>query len=136
MIRQARYVIAVPDLQRSARFYRDVLGFEIHEIGDPGWRFYSKDCCLIMAGECPDALPPGQLGDHAYFAYLELDGIDELYEAVTGRGARVTKELRDEPWGMREFGIRTVDGHRIMFGRTIEGGPEPTGDAASPSAGS
>jgi hypothetical protein len=24
--------------------------------------------------------------------------------------------LRDEPWGMREFGIRTVDGHRIMCG--------------------
>jgi hypothetical protein len=33
--------------------------------------------------------------------------------------ADIIKPLRDEPWGMREFGIRTVDGHRMMFGRMI-----------------
>jgi uncharacterized glyoxalase superfamily protein PhnB len=56
------------------------------------------------------------MGDHSYFAYLEVDDIDRFYEAVTASGASVTKELRNEPWGMREFGLRTVDGHRIMFG--------------------
>jgi catechol 2,3-dioxygenase-like lactoylglutathione lyase family enzyme len=30
------FVIAVPDLERSAAFYRDALGFAVHEIGDPG----------------------------------------------------------------------------------------------------
>jgi uncharacterized glyoxalase superfamily protein PhnB len=68
-----------------------------------------------MAGECPNALPAQELGDHSYFAYLEVDDIDRFYEAVIGRGASLTKELRNEPWGMREFGIRTLDGHRIMF---------------------
>ena len=29
MIRHPRYVLAVPDSERSARYYRDVLGFEI-----------------------------------------------------------------------------------------------------------
>lgn len=29
----------------------------------------------------------------------------------------VTKPLRDEPWGMREFGVQTNDSHRIMFGQ-------------------
>jgi hypothetical protein len=24
-----------------------------------------------------------------------------------------------EPWGMREFGIETPDGHRIMFGQKL-----------------
>ena len=126
MIRRARYVIAVPDLERSARFYRDVLGFEICEIGDPGWRFYRKDHCFIMAGECVDALPPAELGDHSYFAYMEVDGIDAYHDAVTSAGAGLIKDLCTEPWGMREFGIRTVDGHRIMFGSPVE-----TGDVAS-----
>jgi len=116
MIRNPRYVIAVHDLERSAGYYRDVLGFEVREIGDPGWRFFLREQCLILAGECRDALPPEQLGDHSYFAYLEVDDIDALYEEVTAKGARLTKKLRNEPWGMREFGIRTVDGHRIMFG--------------------
>ena len=35
------FVLAVPDLARSGAFYRDVLGFEIREMGDPGWRLQS-----------------------------------------------------------------------------------------------
>ncbi len=78
-----------------------------------------RDDCFIMAGECRDALSPRELGDHSYFAYMEVDDTDRLHEFVSVRGAEVTKELRSEPWGMREFGIRTVDGHRIMFGSVV-----------------
>ena len=115
MIRRTRYVIAVHDLERSARYYRDVLGFDVKEIGDPGWRLFVRDQCLVRAGECPAALSPQELGDHSYFAYLEVNDIDRYYEVVIARGASVIKELRNEPWGMREFGLRTVDGHRTMF---------------------
>lgn len=114
-----RYVIAVHDLARSAAWYRDVLGFEIHEVGDPGWRWFQRDACMILAGECPDALPPADTGDHAYFAYVDVDGIDAFHAAVLARGADTIKPLRDEPWGMREFGIRTIDGHRMMFGEGL-----------------
>lgn len=116
MIRSSRFVIAVHNLEQSARYYRDVLGFEVREIGDPGWRFFIKDQCFIMAGECKNALSPRDLGDHSYFAYLEVDDIDGLYDGSVKKGATVTKTLRNERWGMREFGIRTIDGHRIMFG--------------------
>lgn len=115
-MRSPRYVIAVPDLRASARFDGEVLGFEVHEIGDPGWRFFVRDRCVIMAGECPDALPPRDLGDHSWFAYIEVDGIDELHDDVVTRGVEVISALKDEPWQMREFGIRTADGHRIKFG--------------------
>lgn len=120
MIRKTRYVLAVADLARSAQFYRDVLGFEVREVGDPGWRFFEKDNCFIMAGECPDAIPAAELGDHSYFAYMDVDDIDELYASLVAKGVDVTKSIRSEPWGMREFGIRTVDGHRVMFGETID----------------
>ena len=119
MIKHSRYVIAVHDLERSARYYNEVLGFEIREIGDPGWRFFLRDTCFIMAGECPEAASPEDLGDHSYFAYLEVDDIDTLHDSVTGKEAELIKELTDEPWGMREFGIRTIDGHRMMFGTEI-----------------
>jgi catechol 2,3-dioxygenase-like lactoylglutathione lyase family enzyme len=118
-MRNPRYVIAVPNLAASAAFYGDVLGFEIHEIGDPGWRFYLRDGVFIMAGECPDALPPGELGDHSWFAYIEVDDIDGLYASVTEKETEVVSPIADEPWGMREFGIRTVDGHRIRFGSPV-----------------
>ena len=120
MIHKVRFVLAVPDLKRSADFYRDVLGFEVKNIEDDGWRFFEKDNCYIMAGECPDAIPPKELGDHSWFAYLYEEDVDAYHDAVVARGAEITKKLKSEPWGMREFGVRTVDGHRIMFGQILE----------------
>lgn len=118
-ISNPRFVIAVPDLKISAAFYRDILGFTIHPIPGGGWMFYTSGECTIMAGECPDAVPPSQLGDHSYFAYLEVASLDSLYESVRAKGARICKTIRDEPWGMREFGLFTADGHRIMFGSPV-----------------
>lgn len=119
MIQKTLYVLAVPDLEISGAFYRDVLGFSIHEIGDPGWRMFVRDGCQIMAGHCPDALLAAELGDHSYFAYFVVDDATREYERVRSHDPDFIKHLRDEPWGMREFGIRTVDGHRIMFGQDL-----------------
>jgi len=130
-VERAMHVIAVRNLERSSAFYRDVLGFEVHEMGDDGWRVFAKDVCRIMAGECADAATPtaAEIGDHSYFAYLVVDDVDEVYRRVSrsasgggGGGARqaeIVKPLRDEPWGMRELGVRTVDGHRIMIGQRV-----------------
>jgi uncharacterized glyoxalase superfamily protein PhnB len=112
------HVIAVPNLAASGAFYRDVLGFEVEEMA-PGWRQFVGGGCRIMAGECPDAMPARDTGDHSYFAYLVVDDVDALCERATARGAEITKSLRDEPWKMREFGLRTVDGHRIMVGQRL-----------------
>ena len=116
---KAHFVIAVPNLQASADFYSDVLGFKVLTVGDTGWCIFERDSFLIMAGECPDAIPPAELGDHSYFAYIVVSGIDELYQNVQAKNVALTKHLRNEPWGMKEFGIRTADGHRMMFGAPI-----------------
>ena len=52
MITKTRYVVAVPDLERSQKFYRDVLGFEVREIEDP-YRFSSAlgELDLHLLGE-------------------------------------------------------------------------------------
>jgi uncharacterized glyoxalase superfamily protein PhnB len=115
MIERHMYVLAVPDLALSSAFYRDVLGFAIQPLA-PGWLLYVQDSCRIMAGECPDALPPRELGDHSYFGYLVVDAVDAYHARALARGAEIVKALRDEPWGMREFGLRTADGHRLMIG--------------------
>lgn len=120
MIRRNMYVIAVQNLQTAALYYQDVLGFTIKEIGDGGWRLFEHDSCQIMAGECPDSLPANELGDHSYFAYFVVDDADRYFTEISARKAEIIKPLKSEPWGMREFGVRTNDGHRIMFGQEID----------------
>jgi catechol 2,3-dioxygenase-like lactoylglutathione lyase family enzyme len=117
-ILQNHYVLAVHDVKRSARFYVDVLGFEIVSQPD-GWIFVKKDQCMIMLGECPDDMHPSELGCHNYFAYLRVDDVDAYYAQVRGGGVETLGEVADQPWGMREFGLRTPDGHRIRIGQVI-----------------
>jgi len=116
----SRCVLAVRDLAASTRYYTEVLGFRRDPIDAEGWSFLTRDDFKVMLGECPDEKPASELGNHSYFAYLYIDGLDRYYEEVAARGAIVTSAPEDKPWGLREFGMRTPDGHRITCGEPIE----------------
>ncbi|MGB2925132.1 MAG: VOC family protein [Limnothrix sp.] len=118
-IQSTIHVLAVANLERTAIFYRDVLGFTIHEMNDSGWQMFEKEGCRIMAGHCPDATPASELGDHSYFGYFVVDNVDKYYASVLSKGAEITKQLKNEPWKMREFGVKTIDGHRLMIGQDL-----------------
>jgi uncharacterized glyoxalase superfamily protein PhnB len=112
-------VLAVHDLARSAAWYRDVLGCETHD-PDPGnWTFCGLGAIEFMLGRCPDAVPASDLGDHSYVAYLRVDDVQAFHVRAVEAGADITKPLTDEPWGMREFAVRSVDGHRFTLGQNI-----------------
>ncbi len=115
----ASFVLAVNDLDASAAFYREVLGFEDLNIDAPGWCFLARGPVRLQIGACPDAMPAGETGDHSYFAYLHVEDARALYEHAAACGAELIKTLADEPWGIREFGLRTPDGHRIMIGQRL-----------------
>ena len=117
-ILQNHYVLAVHNVRESARFYVDVLGFGIESDLD-GWIFVKKEHCMIMLGECPNDMHPSELGCHNYFAYLRVDDVDAFFKQVQTKHVDLLNEPSDKPWGMREFGIKTPDGHRIMFGQTV-----------------
>jgi catechol 2,3-dioxygenase-like lactoylglutathione lyase family enzyme len=117
-VARTSFVLAVPDLARSVAHWCDVLGFSAQARFE-GWCFVGRDGCRIMLGECPEAIPPGELGDHAYFGYIELDDLDRYHEEIAARGATILAPPADRPWGMREMPVRTVDGHRVMFAQTL-----------------
>ena len=117
-ILQNHYVLAVHDVRRSADFYVHMLGFKIVN-EPPGWIFVAKDGCMIMLGECPDDMSPGILGCHSYFAYFRVADADSYYRHLKAQGAELLSEIADKPWNMREFGLRTIDGHRITIGHSL-----------------
>jgi uncharacterized glyoxalase superfamily protein PhnB len=113
-----RYVLAVQNLAVSKDFYMKSLGF--HLLNEyPGWTFLERDNVVLMLGECTEEKPAAQIGDHSYFAYIEVNDASSLYQEFHERGVSFIKTIRDEVWGMREFGLTTVDGHRIMFGQDL-----------------
>jgi catechol 2,3-dioxygenase-like lactoylglutathione lyase family enzyme len=115
-MRSFAFVLAVPDIERSAAYYRDVLGFRIFWEGGTDWRLAERDGVRIMLGHCPNEKPATELGSHNWFGYLEVDDIDAFRAEIMARGA-ICSELRDQSYGMREITVTTVDGHRIVFGQ-------------------
>ena len=117
---ESRLVLAVRDLRASTQFYTDVLGFS-RDFGDEstGWSFLSRDGFKVALGECADEQPASEIGNHSYVAYVTVKEVDALYQEVVTRGAQTTSPPTSEPWGMREFGLRTPDGHRIRFGEPV-----------------
>ncbi len=117
-IKSNHYVLAVPDIAASSEFYQRALGFK-EVFNDGNWSLVKRDNCMIMLGECVDAVPMHDLGDHQYFGYLVVDDADAFFDHCKAEHIEITSPIGDKPWGMREFGIRTPDGHRIMIGHDL-----------------
>jgi catechol 2,3-dioxygenase-like lactoylglutathione lyase family enzyme len=117
-ITAATFVLAVNDLDASRRFYIDKLGFT-EDLRVDGWSFLSRGACRLRLGDCPDAVPMSRTPDHSWFAYLHVQDAAGLYAEVKRNGVEIWHPLADKPWGLREFGIVTPDGHRIVFGEPL-----------------
>lgn len=68
-----------------------------------------------MLGECTDAVPPGEIGDHPHYGCITVADVDALYAEYQESGAEFTQSLGCKTCGRGEFGIRTLDCHRLMF---------------------
>lgn len=113
-----RYVLAVKNLELSALYYEQKLGLVTHWKAE-GWQLLSRDNFIVMLGECPDDRSAFETVNHSYFAYIDVENIDQLYAELQANGAGIKSPTANESWGQREFSVQTIDGHRIRFGQAI-----------------
>jgi predicted enzyme related to lactoylglutathione lyase len=113
------YVLAVHDIDLTARYFRDKLGFTLSWPEAPDWRLVQRDGVRIMLGKCPNEVPATQLGSHNWFAYLDAENVDDLHREFSASGAIVLRPPTDTSYGMREVTIATPDGHRVVFGQDL-----------------
>jgi catechol 2,3-dioxygenase-like lactoylglutathione lyase family enzyme len=110
--------IATWDIARSAAFYRDVLGFDIHEAPD-GTEASSGPALLHFDAD----------GRAPAIVFFETDDVDAMHAAIRARGGE-TSEIAKVNWiKMRMFEIRDPDGNILWFGQSFD---KP--DAVAPAA--
>ena len=51
---------------------------------------------------------------------MNVDNVDEYYEIIKARGAKILSPPGDKEWFMREMLVEDPDGHIIRFGNNIE----------------
>jgi len=118
-LRPFAFVLAVHDIDRSAAYFRDALGFRVGWEEGEDWRLVERDGVRIMLGQCPTDRPASELGSHSWFGYLELEDVDAFHAEIVARGA-ISTLPKDQPYRMREIVVTTIDGHRIVFGQSVE----------------
>ena len=115
---KTQHVLAVNDLDAAENYFIDKLGFTMNSRID-GWSFLSLNNFHLMVGHCEGEILAKETNNHSYFAYVNCEGIDELYNDYKERGVEFIQKISNKPWGLREFGVITPEGHRIMFGQEI-----------------
>ncbi|MGH9117094.1 MAG: VOC family protein [Acidimicrobiales bacterium] len=112
-------VLVVTDLDRSLRFYRDVLGLPLgHRSGSYAQMATGRTRLAMyertaMAGtvgfdvSIPSTDAPGfELG-------FKVDDVDDAFAALVAEGAAPVTPPTDRPWGQRTAYVRDPDGHLV-----------------------
>jgi catechol 2,3-dioxygenase-like lactoylglutathione lyase family enzyme len=116
------HVVAVRDIDSSARYFCEALGFVLEWPEATDWRLVRRDGVRVMLGRCPNAAAAAEIGPHSWFAYLHTDDLDRLHAELVGNGAVILQPPTDRAYGMREVVVATPDGHRIVFGQDMAKG--------------
>ena len=124
--------LVVADVARSLAFYRDVLGFSlvasVPEASPYVFAWVQRDNVNVFLNSAESVKEHATIasraigGTNTLFIVLEAatvrDGVDAMFAAVGGR-AKVFMPLKDQFYGMREFGIEDPDGYAIFFAQEL-----------------
>ena len=116
-------ILFVADLERSVRFYRDVVGLPFKLYGDgyaefatEGSRFglYDRNRLGELTGQGGE--PPGRPGGEVVFL---VGDVDAEAERLRGTGARILTGPVDRVWGHRTLHVEDPDGFVVELAEEI-----------------
>ena len=108
-------------MKETIEFYKDSLGFKVGmcfpDASNPEYADLSKDGLVLMfipAQNCGIGSEE-KLGVGVNI-YIQIDGdIDEYYDELKKRGVKIAVDIKEEPYGIRDFTIEDVNGYKLTF---------------------
>ena len=117
----SRILLRPGDLDRSRRFYRDLLGLAIYrEFGppdDPGVVFFPGQGLLEVSGHADG--PAGR----SVMIWIQVRDIHAEHARLAAAAVRIIQEPATESWGLIEMWIEDPDGLRIVLVEVPAGHP-------------
>ncbi|MDE2935027.1 MAG: VOC family protein [Chloroflexota bacterium] len=104
----------VEDLDRTADFYVDVLGFEPETRNARSQMLRAGEFRLLLhvGGSTPDK--------QNLHLHLAVDDVDAFHREVSARGAAPEAPPETKPWGLRSFELRDPSGYLWEFVQEVE----------------
>jgi hypothetical protein len=121
-LRNSTTVFLVGNIEPTMEWYRQ-LGFE-PEYFPPGFAILRRDTVEIFLQQlekyvAPD--DPGRREREAWNVYIVTDNVKALYaEYSVLPGVRITRPLCQQEYGMIEFDVMDLNGHRLVFAQPMQ----------------
>jgi catechol 2,3-dioxygenase-like lactoylglutathione lyase family enzyme len=112
-------VLFVADVERSAAFYRDSLGFAVEFLhGNPP--FYGSVCrdgARLHLKWVPEPVfrPAGNEAEGLIMAFVPVQNIKTLYAELADAGVAFHQKMTKQAWGGTDFHVADPDGNVIAF---------------------
>lgn len=124
-VRQLVPLLAVQDIQRSAEFYRDRLGFaitgEAENQGKMFWCRMERGDSAIMLQQAEDEDGPANGRGRGVSLYFICDDADAVYLELTSRGLQL-RPPSVAYYGMKQVVVPEPDGYYLCFESPVESG--------------
>ena|SRR5579872_335267 len=107
-------VLGVANVAAAVAYYRDVLGFAVDFTWDEPPTYAGVQlgaACLHLAQSTRK-----ERGRVCFFC----EGLDDIYQDLEAKGARITQPISVEPYNMREFWVVDLDGNELIFGEPTQ----------------
>ena len=117
VLKESATVFVVKNVSESVAYFRDALGFKIEFLyGEPlNYAGISRDNVAVhLEAAFNTGHQVGQTGINVF-----LDDVDELYQELLRRKARILKSPHNRPWNMRNCVVADLDGNYICFGTPV-----------------
>jgi catechol 2,3-dioxygenase-like lactoylglutathione lyase family enzyme len=112
--------LAVADVRAAVDFYVEKLGFELgFTWGEP------PSLAGVALDKVQIFLERGTAAPEANSVYFVIGDADELHAFQRANGVEVDEPPGDRDYGLRDYSVRDLHGHRLTFGHPIfTEGPE------------
>jgi catechol 2,3-dioxygenase-like lactoylglutathione lyase family enzyme len=123
LVRSAPY-FPVADVERSATYYEQVLGFrrEYSAGSPPEFAIVTRDGFSIMLRLVPDAgrISPNERQGGTWDVFFWVRDIRALHAELTANGAEIAYgPVVQAAYGMEELAVRDGDGYVLGFGQPV-----------------
>ena len=112
--------LVVPDVVRTAEYYRDNLGFKIlgYFLDPPVYAIVRRGNVELHfgKGDSDKTASNEDIRCGSMEAYIFVDHIDELYQELTAAGVDMPYPPTERVYGRREIEVTDCDRHKIVFG--------------------
>ncbi len=122
----------VPDVARTAEYYRNVLGFQIAGFWDgehasfstdppPVFGIVSRDDVQVFFHRGDESVPGRGRAQNGYDVYIHVAGVDALAAELRTSGADILDGPEDRVYEQRELVVRDCNRFVLTFAEAIPG---------------